>query len=209
MAVNRITGGGVSQIFGTLDANGRVVLINGNGVLFAKGSQVNVGSLVATSADDADSNLLAGRFSQAGSQHAAVVNQGSIRAAQGGLVGLVAPSVTNSGTIDAKFGTVALGAANKFTVDFAGDGLVSFAAQGGVDGNAAITNTGSLAGATVLLTARAAEGLTTGVVNLSGTVLAQAVRNEGGTIVLDAGDGGNISISRATLDASGTIGGGM
>ena len=49
IAVNRIGGSNASQIFGALDANGRVVLINGNGVLFGKTSQVNVGSLVATS----------------------------------------------------------------------------------------------------------------------------------------------------------------
>ena len=43
---------------------------------------------------------------------------------------------------------------------------------------------------------------------MSGTILAQGVRNQGGTIVLDAGDGGNIAVSNATLDASGTNGGG-
>jgi filamentous hemagglutinin family protein len=208
IAVNRIGGGNASQIMGTLDANGRIVLINGNGMLFGKGSQVNVGTLVATSTDDTDSNVLAGKFTQAGNQNAAIVNQGSIRAAQGGLVALVAPTVTNAGTINVKFGTVALGAANKFTVDFAGDGLVSFATQGDVNGKATATNSGSLIGANISLTARAAEGLATGVVNMSGLALAQSARNEGGTIVLDAGDGGDISVSHATLAASGANGGG-
>jgi filamentous hemagglutinin family protein len=206
IAVNRIGGNSASQILGTLDANGRIVLINGNGMLFGKGSQVNVGSLIATSTDGSDSDVLAGNFTQAGNQNAAVVNQGVIRASQGGLVALVAPNVTNSSMVNAKFGTVAVGAANKFTVDFAGDGLVSFAAQGDVNGKASAINTGSLVGANVSLTAHAAEGVATGVVTMSGFMTAQTAKNVGGTIVLDAGDGS--LTSTGVLNAAGTTGGG-
>ena len=206
IAVNRIGSARASQIMGTLDANGRLVLINGNGVLFARGSQVNVNSLVATSTDDTNSNVIAGSFLQAGNQNASIVNQGSIHASQGGLVALVAPNVTNAGTINAKFGTVTLAAANKFTVDFTGDGLVSFAAQGDVIGHATATNEGSLVGANVSLTAHAAEGLATGVVNMSGVISAQTARSQGGTIVLDAGDGA-LAIS-GSVNAAGQTGGG-
>ena len=37
IAVNRIGGASASKIMGTLDANGRIVLINGNGILLGKG----------------------------------------------------------------------------------------------------------------------------------------------------------------------------
>jgi filamentous hemagglutinin family protein len=206
IAVNRIGGNAPSQILGTLDANGRIVLINGNGMLFGKGSRVDVGSLIATSTDGADSDVLSGKFTRAGSQNASIVNQGIIRASQGGLVALVAPSVTNAGTVNAKFGTIAVGAANKFTVDFTGDGLVSFAAQGDVNSRASATNTGSLSGANVSLTAHAAEGVATGVVTMSGIVTAQTAKNVGGTILLDAGDGS--LTSTGTLNAAGHTGGG-
>jgi filamentous hemagglutinin family protein len=206
IAVNRIGGSAPSQILGTLDANGRIVLINGNGMLFGKGSQVNVGSLVATSTGGSDADVLSGKFTQAGNSNASIVNQGRVATSQAGLVALVAPNVTNTGTVNAKFGTVALAAANKFTVDFTGDGLVSFAAQGDVNGRAVATNTGFLSGANVSLTARAAEGLATGVVNVSGTLVAQTARNAGGTIILDAGDGGTVEVA-GELDASGTAGG--
>jgi filamentous hemagglutinin family protein len=208
IAVNRIGGNSASQILGTLDANGRIVLINGNGMLFGKDSQVNVGSLVATSTGGSDSDVLSGKFTQAGNQNATVVNQGHIAASQGGLVALVAPSVTNAGTVRAKFGTVALGAANAFTVDFAGDGLVSFAAQGDVNGSASAINTGVLKGAKISLTARAAEGVATGVVSMSGIAIAQTATNTGGTITLDAGIGGNTIASNAKLYATGANGGG-
>jgi filamentous hemagglutinin family protein len=206
IAVNRIGGNSASQILGTLDANGRIVLINGNGMLFGKGSQVNVGSLVATSTGGSDSDVVSGKFTQAGNRNAAVINQGNIRTSQGSLVALVAPSVTNAGTVNAKFGTVAVGAANKFTVDFSGDGLVSFAAQGDVNSRATATNTGSLVGANVSLTAHAAEGVATGVVTMSGIVVAQTAKNVGGTILLDAGDG-SLAMT-GTLDAAGQTGSG-
>ncbi len=209
IAVNRIGGANASQILGTLDANGRVVLINGNGVLFGKNAQVNVGSLIATSTDGSDSDLLSGRFTKAGKQTAAIVNNGVITVGANGTVALVAPNVANNGTVQARLGTVALGAANQFTVDFAGDGLVSFAAQGSVNGHATATNMGLLSGANVSMTARSAEGLAEGVVNASGIIQAQGVRNIGGTIVLDAGDGGQIDLRGANLNASGASGGGV
>jgi len=208
IAVNRIGGAKASQILGTLDANGRVVLINGNGLLFGKGSQVNVGSLIATSTDGTDSDLLAGKFSNAGNQSASVVNRGTITAASYGTVALVAPNVTNTGTVQAKLGTVSLGGANAFTVDFKGDGLVSFAAQGDVNGRASATNKGLLSGANVTMTARAAEGLATGVVDMRGIIEAKTAHQQGGTIVLDAGDGGDTIVAHARLDASGANGGG-
>ena len=206
LAVNRIGGANASQILGTLDANGRIVLINGNGLIIGKGAQGNVGSLIATSTDDSDSDLLAGKFTQAGKQNASVVNNGTITAASGGVVALVAPNVTNTGTINAKLGTVALGAANKFTVDFAGDGLVSFAAQGDVNARASAINSGLLSGANVSMTAHAANGIATGVVAMSGVITAQGVRNVGGTIYLDSGNG--TLTTTGTLNAAGATGGG-
>ena len=208
IAVNRVGAASASQILGTLDANGRVVLINGNGILFGKNAQVNVGSLIATSTDGSDLDVLSGKFTKAGKQNAAIVNNGIITVGTNGTVALVAPNVTNNGTVQAKLGTVALGAANQFTVDFAGDGLVSFAAQGSVNGKATAANMGMLSGANVSMTARSAEGLAEGVVNASGIIQAQGVQNIGGTIVLDAGDGGRINLQGANLNASGTNGGG-
>ena len=56
IALNRIQGG-ASQIFGHLNANGTVLLINPNGVLFGKDAQVNVGSIVASTMNINDDNL--------------------------------------------------------------------------------------------------------------------------------------------------------
>ena len=207
IAVNRIGGGNATQIFGTLDANGRIVLINGNGILFGKGSQVNVGGLLATSNDAGNADMLAGKanFTRSGNAGAQIVNQGAINASQGGFVALVAPSVRNTGTVQAKLGNVTLAGANNFTVDFNGDGLISFAAPAA--GRGEVSNSGNLAGATITMDARSAEGAAVGVVNAGGTIVAQGASLQGGSIVLDGGAGGNIAVS-GSLNASGANGGG-
>ncbi|AWJ94242.1 hypothetical protein Sp245p_31095 (plasmid) [Azospirillum baldaniorum] len=48
------------------------------------------------------------------------------------MAALVAPHVRNSGVIRAKLGKVALGGAETFTLDFHGDGLISFDASSAV-----------------------------------------------------------------------------
>ncbi|MEO8153268.1 MAG: filamentous hemagglutinin N-terminal domain-containing protein [Rhizobacter sp.] len=58
--VNRVVGAGgtspigASEIYGSMNANGRVFLINPTGIVFGPGAQVNVGSLVATTLDLTD-----------------------------------------------------------------------------------------------------------------------------------------------------------
>src|SRR5208283_3302480 len=55
-ALNRIWDNNPSLIFGKITADGRIYLINQNGILFGPGSQVNVNSLVASALNihDAD-----------------------------------------------------------------------------------------------------------------------------------------------------------
>src|ERR1700744_5305065 len=62
VALNRVVGGDPSKILGALTANGRVYLQNPNGVLFAKGAQVNVCSLVATTLQGDPAQFMAGKL---------------------------------------------------------------------------------------------------------------------------------------------------
>ena len=59
--LNRVTGGGPSEIMGTLTANGRVFIINRDGVLFGPGSVVNTASFLATTSDIKNADFMAGR----------------------------------------------------------------------------------------------------------------------------------------------------
>src|SRR3954453_14856617 len=74
--LNRVWGPDASTIAGHLRANGQVYLINQNGVIFADGAQVNVGSLIASTLDIKDSiylgGLLAGNVGALGNTYPAV-----------------------------------------------------------------------------------------------------------------------------------------
>ena len=49
--LNRVTGGNLSEIYGTLQANGNVYLINPNGVLVGSSGMINVNSFIASTLD--------------------------------------------------------------------------------------------------------------------------------------------------------------
>src|SRR5690606_32753006 len=51
VALNRVTGNELSEIFGQLKSDGRLFLVNPAGIVFGEGAQVNVGALVASVLD--------------------------------------------------------------------------------------------------------------------------------------------------------------
>src|SRR5471032_2603960 len=105
--MNRVTGVDPSVILGTLASNGRVFLINPNGINFGVGSQVNTAGLVASTLGLSDGDFLAGRYRFTEVPGAGgVVNQGVITTPTGGSIYLIAPSVTNSGVIRSDSGEI-------------------------------------------------------------------------------------------------------
>ncbi len=109
--LNRITGQDPTQILGALRSNGKVVLINPNGILFGAGARVDVNGLVASTLDLSNADFLAGRLRFNDSGHAAAVgNQGAITTPDGGQVYLIGSSVTNGGVITSPGGDVVLAA---------------------------------------------------------------------------------------------------
>jgi filamentous hemagglutinin family protein len=109
--LNRITGGNPSQILGTLQSNGKVLLINPSGIIFGQGARVDVNGLIASSLDITNQGFLAGKMKfTAGTTAGKVENQGTITTPSGGSVYLIAPDLTNSGVITAPNGDVLLAA---------------------------------------------------------------------------------------------------
>src|SRR5665647_875001 len=159
VALNRVLGSDPSNILGSLTANGKVFLMNPNGILFGKGAQVNVGGLVASTLNITDSDFMAGKYNFSGTSNAAILNQGSINA-DGGYVALLGAKVSNEGVISARLGTVALAAGNAVTLDVAGDGLLNVTVNQGAL-NALVQNGGLIQddGGQVLLSAQAAGSL--------------------------------------------------
>ncbi|NHV26702.1 GLUG motif-containing protein [Burkholderia sp. D-99] len=199
IALNRVIGANGSQIHGQLDANGRVFLVNPNGVMFGAGAQVNVGGLVASTQNLSDADFLAGRYRFAGTSGQSVENAGTIAATDGGSVALLGARVSNTGVIRAQMGRVALGAGNAFNVNFDGNGLLNLQVEGGaVDAQAHNGGLLKADGGEVLMTARAAGDLLGSVVKNSGTIEAKGLSSRAGKITLD---GGQVHVA-GKLDAS-------
>ena len=203
IALNRVTGADPSSILGKLMANGRIFLVNPNGVFFGPSSVVDVAGLLATTFDIKDSDFMAGKFhfehdpTKTGSF---VINKGQIKVSDNGFVFLVASQVSNDGLIIANLGKAVMASGEKFTVDFMGDGLITFAVDGAVlsqvtgsDGQpltSAVSNTGEIRadGGQVLLTAKGSSQLLASVINQSGIIEARSLVNHGGVIRLEASD---------------------
>ena len=190
LAINRIHDNQVSQIDGSLVANGRIMLLNQNGILFGQKSRVDVGGLIAATSDidvqqamqDSTVNLL-----PSVNPNAAIVNNGIITAADAGLVGLVAPTVINNGIIAARLGQVKLGGGDTATVDFAGDGLIQVAISRD-ELKTVVKNNGILIadGGSIAMTAAAARKTVDSVVYNGGVVQARSVGTKNGKITLFA-----------------------
>lgn len=108
--LNRVVGQDPSAILGTLASNGRVFLINPNGVLFGQDARIDVAGLIASTLNLSDQDFLANRLNFTGSSTAGVRNEGGIATTGGGSVYLIGSSVDNTGEIRTDGGSVVLAA---------------------------------------------------------------------------------------------------
>lgn len=112
--LNRVTGGNISQILGTLQSNGRVFLINPSGIVFGQNAVVNVAGLVASTLNITDDHFANNKmlFNANAANAGSVVNQGQISTPSGGFVYLIAPNIENAGVIKTPSGEAILAAGN-------------------------------------------------------------------------------------------------
>jgi filamentous hemagglutinin family protein len=208
--LNRVIGNETSVISGALNANGQVFIVNSAGVLFSKGAQVNVGGLVASTLDIANTDFMTGKFTFSGTSSASVINQGRIKARPGGYVALLGKTVSNDGVISARLGTVSMTSGDKITLNFEGNSLFDVTIDKGTL-NALVANNRAIRadGGQVILTAKAADELLSAQVNNTGIVQARTIAalkggdpsaTRKGTIKLFA-YGGTTNVS-GKLDAS-------
>lgn len=194
--LNRVVGNDPSNILGTLRSNGRVFLINPNGILFGAGSIVDVAGLVASSLNLSDADFLAGNYQFTAVPGAGnVSNAGSITAQDNGQIYLIAPNVENSGVITAPNGEILLAAGASVDLVNTNDPnlRVNITAPAGD-----ATNIGQL------IASSGSLGLFGTVVRNSGTASADSATMQGGKIVFKASQLTEIS---GTVSANGTTGG--
>ncbi|WOB06598.1 filamentous hemagglutinin N-terminal domain-containing protein [Piscinibacter gummiphilus] len=218
--LNRVVGNDPSAIFGRITANGQVLLINPNGILFGRTAQVDVGALTATTSNLSNADFMAGRlqFNEPGKPGATVENQGRITVAEGGFAAFVGRQVANSGVITARLGKVALAGGDAFVLDLYGDKLVNLVVDpaamtaltdaSGQPLAARVDHSGDIVadGGRVQLSVATVKRLVDNLINLSGTVRATSFTSAPGLISLHGDANTRVNVS-GTLDTSGERGG--
>ena len=188
--LNRVTGTATSEIAGQINANGRVFLVNPNGILITATGTVNAAGFTASTLDIADQDFMAGSDDVTVTASRGGERVGYVR---GGFAGVMGGE--GKGLVLAGVSADAGGA-----IDLGGDGFLQVAMPAG-----GIAVAGRVNAQQIVLTAGAARGAARGVVNISGTLDASSVTARGGTIALG---GERVELTGATLNASGATGGG-
>ncbi|MDN3504010.1 MAG: filamentous hemagglutinin N-terminal domain-containing protein [Rhabdochlamydiaceae bacterium] len=107
--LNRVIGTNSTLIEGLLQSNGKVYLINPQGVLITKTGVIETGGFLASTLDMPDADFLKGEsFHFLGESNNSIVNQGTIEVS-GGDVTFIAARVDNQGIVKALDGTVSSG----------------------------------------------------------------------------------------------------
>jgi len=197
--LNRIYQESPSQIFGKLTADGKVYLINQNGILFGAGSQVNVGSLIASSLNMSNKDFLGGALSFKAENYqnkadytlpGGIRNNGTITASSLGSVFLMGPDVDNYGDISVSTGQIGLVAGEQVGLTSSTDSndtrtakYVAVTTGSNVNGNVASNHEGGQ-----LLADTGLIGMYGRTVNQDGVIRAVTALKKNGVIELNASD---------------------
>ena len=189
---NRITDPNPSQIFGHLNANGIVVLMNQSGFYFGPNSVILAGGFVATTVASPPEFSPGGQWQFGGTPpSASIINYGEVKVSSGGSLFLIADAIENHGTLSAPDGTLGLYAGKQVLVSDRPDGRGISAAVTLPGG--AVNNVGKLIadGGSILVHAQ--------TVNQDGLIQADSVRNQNGVIELVASDSLNLGANSQIL----------
>ena len=195
--LNRVTGGGASEIAGSLTANGRVFLVNPNGVVITREGSVRAGAFVASTLAMSDEVFVSGRHEFRGAGRSATVeNHGAVEIGPGGYAALIGGRVENTGTISVPLGRIGLAAGEAVTLDLSGDSFLSVAVPSEGEGEL-IRQSGRLSadGGRVEMRAATARHAARHAINLSGVVEARTVGGRSGAVILGGGPGGTVTIT--------------
>ena len=206
--LNIVNGSSQSMINGTVNANGQVVFVNNNGIVFGKNAEVNVGGMVATTMNIDPSAFMSGENTQTYSGHSGkVINKGQITGTNlNSYIALMAPEVRNEGVISATLSgnnSIALISGQQVTLTFNQHQLINI----NVDASSIkslIQNKRLIQvnGGQVIIAANSAQNLLSSVVQNSGTISASSISKVGGVIRLTAATVNQNGIVAANSDTS-------
>lgn len=205
-----------SEIQGQIKADGTVMIVNANGVVFSGSSQVNVRNLATAAANISDAqftnNGLYGTNNTAtftGAAGSVTVEQGAqITTAEsansttgGGYVLLLGKDVDNAGSITTANGQTLLAGGDSFIIK-RGQGTAGNQASTTRGNEVTTTGTGSVTNSGLIQSATGDITLTGNQVTQTGVALASTSVHNRGTVHLKAtGTGGNVTLAEGATTA--------
>ena len=220
--LNRVTGNELSQIMGQISANGRVYLVNPNGVVIGEQGRIDAAAFIATVLDIQNGEFLNGdTLTFSGDALGSIINLGRIETTSG-PISLIAHRIENSGELISP-GTVSLTSGHSLLLDPTGDALIYIHPNIKADG---VDNAGRIEAFKTQIQADAAP--TALAIGHGGIIEATKIENIGGEVYLSANKGllkcsGSIDapsgtvhllgdaiylLDEASIDVSGEFGGG-
>jgi filamentous hemagglutinin family protein len=193
---NQINDPNPSQILGTLNANGYVILQNQSGFFVGGQASITTHGLVMTTSPTPAPDLSSGGPWQfnAPPLTASIINYGQINVAGGSSAFLIANSIENRGAISAPQGNIGLYAGKQVLISARPDGRGLSAAVTLPEGS--VDNSGRLIADAGIIAMQAQ------VVNQGGLVQANSMREVNGVIELAASDAVNLG-PNSVLSAQG------
>ena len=206
--LNRVVTDNASQIYGNINANGKVLLVNSSGVYISENGRVETGGFVATTQEinnqeylDNPDRIILRETDQSGS----IENHGTVIANEA-YVAMLAPEVRNEGLITANMGEVVLASGREIILSF-NDGQITEVITSPSLLNSLIENKLAIeaAGGKVILSASAMNQINGGLINQAGSINVGSTEtvavNEGGRIYLTSNevvfDGGSETLANA------------
>jgi filamentous hemagglutinin family protein len=225
--LNRVIGNDMSQIYGTLQSNGQVYLINPNGWVIGPKGFIDTQGFIASTLDLKNEEFLSqDLWHFSGLSNAKIINNGKI-IAQNNHVLLIANEIENNGSIVAKNGNVDLMAGydvllvpsqdNKVSVGLKKEGQITnkgfieavetkLQASGGNAYSLAINHEGVIDAIGIAYKDGKAVLISDATTSTQGKILAQNANETGGKIQILGQD---VKLEKATaINASGKNGGG-
>ncbi len=230
-ALNRVVSGNPTTLAGALNANGKVFVVNENGVYFTPTATINAHSFAAStlalSNDDFLNNKFLFKADNVNNIFSSIIHKGSITTLDGGFTALLGGAINNEGTINANLGKIGIGAGKEITLDLSGDKFLQVSVpfseaitlldQNAEELNTIINHAGTSTANRIDIDVGAAKNVVQRAVNIPGNLVATTASQQNGVITLGgAGDivvagnltakeGGNINVEGDFLSFGGEV----
>ncbi|HAV64205.1 MAG TPA: filamentous hemagglutinin, partial [Verrucomicrobiales bacterium] len=212
--LNRVTvmdPSNLSVIAGRLESNGRVILLNPNGILVTPTGVIDTRSFLGSTLTLDPASFMRGdsfSFTLEGSADGSIVNRGVVLAREkeglpGGDVIMVARAVRNEGELSAPDGLVGLAAGSRVTLYDTGEQRLVVETE--IDGALVENGPEAVIRATTAELKAAGGNIAALAINNEGVIRANTIVEDGGRIFLRAS--GGTAVNAGSLDASGKSGG--